>query len=130
MRALVTGHLGYVGTAVVPVLQAAGHEVLGLDTHLYSGGTLGDPGSLPDVPNIRMDVRDVEVQDSDGFEAVVHLAALSNDPLGDLDPDLTYPINHRATVRLARLAHDAGASRFVFSSSCRRLWGGLGIRTP
>ena len=118
MRVLVTGHLGYIGTAAVPILQAAGHEVVGLDTDLYSGGTLGDAGSLPDVPNIRKDVRDVEVGDLEGFDAVVHLAALSNDPLGDLDADLTYAINHRATVRLASLAREAGASRFVFSSSC------------
>jgi nucleoside-diphosphate-sugar epimerase len=118
MRVLVTGHLGYIGTVAVPILQAAGHDVVGLDTDLYGRGTLGDPAAIVDVPNIRRDVRDVEVGDLDGIDAVVHLAALSNDPLGDLDAELTYDINWRATVRLARLAKEAGASRFVFSSSC------------
>ena len=118
MRVLVTGHLGYIGTVAVPILQAAGHDVVGLDTDLYQRGTLGDPAGIPDVPNIGRDVRDVEVGDLDGFDAVVHLAALSNDPLGDLDAELTYDINHLATVRLARLARDAGTERFVFSSSC------------
>ncbi len=118
MRVLVTGHLGYIGCVAVPVLQAAGHEVVGLDTDLYRHGTLGDPSGLPDVPNIGRDVRDVEAGDLEGFEAIVHLAALSNDPLGDLDADLTYAINHHGTVRLARLGREAGVSRFVFSSSC------------
>jgi nucleoside-diphosphate-sugar epimerase len=118
MKVLVTGHLGYIGTVAVPILQAVGHEVTGLDTDLYRGGTLGAPDALPAVRNLGRDVRDVEVGDLAGHDAVVHLAALSNDPLGDLDPDLTYGINHRATVRLARLARDAGVSRFVFSSSC------------
>ena len=118
MRILVTGHLGYIGTVAVPILQAAGHEVVGLDTDLYAHGTLGDPATLPDVPNIGKDVRDVEVDDLEGIDAVVHLAALSNDPRGDLDPQLTYEINYLATVRLARLARDAGVRRFVFSSSC------------
>ena len=118
MRVLVTGHLGYIGTVTVPVLQAAGHEVIGLDTDLYGRGTLGDPSAIVDVPNIGRDLRDVEAGDLRGIEAVVHLAALSNDPLGDLDAELTYDINHRSTVRLARLAKEAGASRFVFSSSC------------
>lgn len=118
MRVLVTGHLGYIGAVTVPILQAAGHEVVGLDTDLYRRGTLGDPAALPDVPNIARDVRDVEVDDLRGLDAVVHLAALSNDPLGDIDPALTYDVNHHATVRLARLAREAGARRFVFSSSC------------
>jgi nucleoside-diphosphate-sugar epimerase len=118
MRVLVTGHLGYIGAVTVPILRAAGHEVIGLDTDLYRRGTLGDPATLPAVPNIGKDVRDVEVEDLRGFDAVVHLAALSNDPLGDIDPALTYAINHHATVRLARLAREAGVRRFVFSSSC------------
>jgi nucleoside-diphosphate-sugar epimerase len=118
MRVLVTGHLGYIGTVTVPILQAAGHEVVGLDTDLYRRGTLGDAAALPDVPNIGKDVRDVGVDDLRGLDAIVHLAALSNDPLGDIDPALTFDINHHATVRLARLARDAGVRRFVFSSSC------------
>jgi nucleoside-diphosphate-sugar epimerase len=118
MRVLVTGHLGYIGTVTVPILQAAGHEIIGLDTDLYGRGTLGAPSAITDVPNIGRDLRDVELGDLEGIEAVVHLAALSNDPLGDLDAELTYDINHRSTVRLARLAKAAGASRFVFSSSC------------
>jgi nucleoside-diphosphate-sugar epimerase len=118
MRVLVTGHLGYIGTVTVPILRAAGHEVIGLDTDLYRRGTLGDPAGLPDVPNIGKDVRDVVVEDLAGLDAVVHLAALSNDPLGDVDPALTYDINHHATVRLAQLAREAGVRRFAFSSSC------------
>jgi nucleoside-diphosphate-sugar epimerase len=118
MRVLVTGHLGYIGTVTVPVLQAAGHVVIGLDTDLYRRGTFGDRSGLPDVPNIGRDLRDVEVGDLDAIEAIVHLAALSNDPLGDLDPALTFEINHHATIRLARLAREAGVRRFVFSSSC------------
>ncbi len=118
MRVLVTGHLGYIGAVAVPILQQAGHDVVGLDTDLYRDGTLGSADSLPDVATINQDVRDVEVGSLDGFDAVVHLAALSNDPLGDLDADLTYGINHRATVRLAQIAREAGVERFVFSSSC------------
>ena len=118
MRVLVTGHLGYIGSVLVPVLQAAGHEVVGLDSDLYRGCTFGDPDQLPSIPQIDADLRDVTVEQLDGIDAVVHLAALSNDPLGDLDSTLTYDINHLASVRLARFARDAGASRFVFSSSC------------
>ena len=118
MRVLVTGHLGYIGAVVVPVFRAAGHEVIGLDSDLYRGGTFGDPAGLVDVPAVDADLRDVEVDQLDGIEAIVHLAALSNDPLGDLDADLTYDINHLASVRLARLAREAGVRRFLFSSSC------------
>ena len=118
MRVLVTGHLGYIGSVLAPILVDAGHEVIGLDTDLYSRTTFGDPDRLPHLPSITKDLRDVERADLDGIEAVVHLAALSNDPLSDLDPELTYDINHRATVRLAELARDAGATRFIFSSSC------------
>ena len=118
MRVLVTGHLGYIGSVLVPVLQAAGHEVVGLDSDLYRGCTFGDPDRLPSIRQIDVDLRDVTVEQLDGIDGVVHLAALSNDPLGDLDSTLTYDINHLASVRLARLARDAGASRFVFSSSC------------
>lgn len=118
MRVLVTGHLGYIGVILAPYLADEGHEVVGLDSDLYHRTTFGDPGAIRPLPSIRKDVRDVERGDLVGFDAVVHLAGLSNDPVGDLDPGLTYAINHDATVRLAELARDAGATRFVFSSSC------------
>ena len=116
MRVLLTGHLGYIGTAMTPMLLAEGFDVVGLDTDLYSRCTFGD--GIVDVPTIRKDVRDVTRDDLEGFDAVCHLAALSNDPLGNLNPELTYEINHRASVRLAQLAAEAGVQRFVFSSSC------------
>jgi nucleoside-diphosphate-sugar epimerase len=118
MRVLVTGHRGYIGAALVPVFQAAGHTVIGLDADLYRGCTFGDPGLISAVPEIEADLRDVSLEQLDGIEAVVHLAALSNDPLGDLDAALTYDINHLASVRLARLGREAGVRRFLFSSSC------------
>lgn len=118
MRVLVTGFRGYIGAVLVPIFQAAGHDVVGLDTDLYRGCTFGDPSALTTVPEIDADLRDVRLEQLDGIEAVVHLAALSNDPLGDLDATLTYDINHLASVRLARLARDAGSRRFLFSSSC------------
>jgi nucleoside-diphosphate-sugar epimerase len=118
MRVLVTGHRGYIGTVLVPIFQAAGHDVVGLDSDLYRGCTFGDPAALATVPEIAADLRDVEVAQLDGIEAIVHLAALSNDPLGDLDAGLTYDINHLASVRLARLGREAGVRRFLFSSSC------------
>ena len=116
MRVLVTGHNGYIGTILAPMLISAGHEVMGLDSDLYEACTFGE--SLPDVPFIRKDVRDVQLSDLDGFDAIIHLAGLSNDPLGDLNPELTYEINHVASVRLARLAKEVGVRRFIFSSSC------------
>lgn len=115
-RVLVTGHMGYIGQVLVPILEAAGYAVAGLDSDLYRRCTFGR--SLHEPGAIRKDIRDVEIDDLSGFAAVVHLAALSNDPLGDLDPDLTHEINHAATVRLARLAREAGVRRFLFSSSC------------
>src|SRR3990172_4121031 len=120
MRVLITGHKGYVGAVMVPVLIAAGHEVVGLDSDLYEHSTFGDPANLPNVPTLKKDVRDVEASDLEGldFDAVIHLAGLSNDPLGDLNPELTYEINHLATVRLARLARKVGVRRFIFASSC------------
>ena len=117
MRILVTGHGGYIGTVLVPILQAAGHQVHGLDADLFAG-CLFDPARLPSPPAVRRDVRDAGPADLEGFDAVVHLANLSNDPLGNLDPGLTYAINHEASVRLARLAREAGVGRFVFASSC------------
>jgi nucleoside-diphosphate-sugar epimerase len=116
MRILVTGHKGYIGSVMVPHLQQAGHDVVGLDSDFYEACTFGD--GLPRVREIRKDVRDVETRDLESFDAVVHLAALSNDPLGDLNPELTYDINHRGTVHVAARAKQAGVSRFVFSSSC------------
>lgn len=116
MRVLVTGSQGYIGPVLSRVLLEGGHEVVGLDTDLYRRCTYG--GDLPDVPWIEKDLRDVEAKDLEGFEAIAHLAALSNDPLGDLNRDLTEEINHRASIRLARLAKQVGVPRFVFSSSC------------
>ncbi len=116
MRVLLTGHKGYIGAIAGPILISAGHEVIGLDTDLFAGCEFGDGAT--GIPEIRKDIRDLTRADVEGFDAVVHLAALSNDPLGNLDPNLTFDINHRASVRLAELAKQAGAQRFVFSSSC------------
>jgi nucleoside-diphosphate-sugar epimerase len=116
MRVLVTGHNGYIGTVLVPMLQEAGHDVVGLDNYLYENCTFGD--DVADAPALRMDVRDVTAAELAGFEAVLHLAAISNDPVGDLQPDTTFDINHRAASRLAQKAKEAGVSRFIFSSSC------------
>jgi nucleoside-diphosphate-sugar epimerase len=123
MRTLVTGHNGYIGCVLVPLLQEAGHEVVGLDNYLYEACTFGD--DVADPPAVRKDVRDVTVEDLEGFDAVIHLAAISNDPVGDLDPETTYEINHRAASRLATLAKQAGVERFLFSSSCS-LYGAAG----
>jgi nucleoside-diphosphate-sugar epimerase len=116
MRVLVTGHKGYIGTVMVPMLLAEGHAVVGLDSDLYRNSTYG--GGLPEVPEIIKDVRDIEKADLVGVDAIVHLAGLSNDLLGDLNPDLTFEINHTASVRLAAMAKELGISRFVFASSC------------
>ena len=118
MRVLVTGHLGYIGTVLTPMLVGAGYQVTGLDSNLYSRCTYSPGGTILDVPAVWKDVRDVEVADLAGFDAVLHLAALSNDPLGNLRADLTDDINHRASVRMAELAKQAGVRRFVFASSC------------
>jgi nucleoside-diphosphate-sugar epimerase len=118
MRVLVTGHLGYIGTVMVPMLLAAGHNVVGLDSNLYRRCTFAGGGRIAQVPFIEKDVRDVERDDLSGLDAVIHLAALSNDPLSNLRPELTYDINHRASVRLAMLAKEAGVRRFLLASSC------------
>lgn len=118
MRVLVTGHLGYIGTVMVPMLQQAGHDVIGLDSNLYERCTFAAGGRIVEVPHIRRDTRDVEPSDLDGLDAIIHLAALSNDPLGNFRPELTYEINHRASVRLAMLAKQAGVRRFLMASSC------------
>lgn len=116
MQVLVTGDQGYIGAALVPMLRAAGHDVTGLDSDLYRACTYG--AWKPDWPTKRVDLRDVRSDDLRGFDAVVHLAGLSNDPLGNLNPELTAEVNYRASVRLARSAKEAGATRFLFSSSC------------
>jgi len=116
MRVLVTGSSGYIGSVMVPLLGKAGHDVVGMDTDFYAQCTFGE--WRPTVQTIAKDVRDVEPEDLRGFDAVIHLAALSNDPLGDLNPSLTFDINHLASVRLARAAKSAGVKRFVFASSC------------
>jgi len=123
MKILVTGHRGYIGGVMVPMLLEAGHEVHGLDVDLYAGCDFGAPPI--DVPSLDVDVRDVKPEHCRGFDAVIHLAALSNDPLGDLDPELTYAINHEGSVRLAQAAKEAGVPRFLFSSSCS-LYGAAG----
>ncbi|MBN2366996.1 MAG: SDR family oxidoreductase, partial [Calditrichaeota bacterium] len=116
MRVLVTGHLGYIGTVMVPMLVQAGHEVVGMDSDLYERSNFGEFPLA--VENIRKDIRDVEASDLAGFDAIIHLAGLSNDPLGDLNPQITYEINHLASVRLAELVRSVGIRQFIFSSSC------------
>ncbi|CAH2598733.1 UDP-glucose 4-epimerase [Rhodovastum atsumiense] len=118
MKVLLTGHRGYIGSVMVPMLLQAGHDVVGCDSDLYELCTFAAGGTIVPVPTIRKDVRDLEANELAGFDAVIHLAALSNDPLGDLNPDLTYDINYRASVRLARLAKLAGVRRFLLASSC------------
>ena len=122
MKVLVTGHDGYIGAVMTPMLEAAGHDVTGLDTGLFADCAYGE---VPKVDAMQRDVRDVTPGDLEGFDAVVHLAALSNDPMGDLNPDLTYEINHRASVQLAEAAKAAGVERYLFSSSCS-LYGAAG----
>ena len=128
MRILLTGCSGYVGAVARGVLEADGHDVVGLDTGLYDGCDLM-PLPAPPPPERKRDIRDVTPSDVEGVDAVVHLAALSNDPLGEFDESLTFAINHEATVRLASLARAAGAERFVFASSCS-MYGASGSTAP
>ncbi|MBF6239393.1 SDR family oxidoreductase [Nocardia otitidiscaviarum] len=116
MRVLVTGHQGYLGTVMVPVLRAEGHEVVGLDSGFFADCVLGD--APQDPPGLAVDLRDVTAAQLAGFDAVIHLAALSNDPLGALAPSITYDINHHASVRLAESAKQAGVRRFLYASTC------------
>ncbi|MEM7232077.1 MAG: SDR family oxidoreductase [Planctomycetota bacterium] len=116
MKVLLTGHQGYIGTRMVPFLLERGVDVVGLDTGFFEGCQLFE--CCDDIPTISKDVRDVTAEDLAGFDAVIHLAALSNDPLGDLDADWTFDINHRGSVHLAKVAKEAGVGRFIFSSSC------------
>lgn len=118
MKLLVTGHLGYIGTVMTPFLAAAGHHVEGLDADLYERCSYAPGGTIKPIPEKRKDVRDVTVEDLAGFDAVIHLAALSNDPLGDLNPSITFDINHKGSVHLARTAKEAGVRRFLLASSC------------
>ena len=118
MRVLVTGHKGYIGTVLTPMLQAAGHDVAGIDSDLYERCTFAPGGAMPEVPTTLKDIREIGPADLLGFDAVLHLAALSNDPLGDFRPETTYDINFEGTMNVARAARAAGVQRFVFSSSC------------
>ena len=116
MKVLVTGHRGYIVSVLAPLLALEGYDVVGLDTDYYAGCDFGS--SLGAVRSLRRDVRDARPVDLTGFDAVVHLAALSNDPLGDLNEEWTHRINLDATLTLARAAREAGVRRFVFASSC------------
>ncbi|TCL74557.1 NAD(P)-dependent oxidoreductase [Rhizobium sp. BK251] len=118
MKVLVTGHRGYIGSVMVPILQKAGHEVHGYDSELYRRCHYAPGGAMPEVPGFRKDVRDVTAADLKGFDAVIHLAALSNDPLGNLNPDITYEINYKGSVKMAAAAKEAGVGRFLLASSC------------
>ncbi len=123
MRVLVTGNRGYIGPILVNMLQKKGYEVVGIDADWFSECAFSE--DMPAIPEIQKDMRDVTREDLEGIDAVMHLAAISNDPIGNLNPDLTYAINHRASVRLAELAREAGVKRFLFSSSCS-LYGAAG----
>jgi len=116
MRVMVTGNLGYIGTVLTPMLMARGYEVVGLDIDLYRRCTFRD--GLIEVPTLNKDLRDIALDDLRGIDAICHLAALSDDPLGNLNPKLTFEVNHKASVRLAELAKRAGIERYIFSSSC------------
>jgi nucleoside-diphosphate-sugar epimerase len=116
MRVLVTGHLGYIGTLLTRMLVEEGYDVCGIDSDLFRRCTFCD--GIVNVPTTRLDIRDVGKDALKGFDAVAHLAALANDALGDLDPEITLDVNYRATVRLAELSKSAGVKRFIFSSSC------------
>jgi nucleoside-diphosphate-sugar epimerase len=116
LRVLITGHNGYIGSVLAPMLEEVGHEVVGLDSDLFAACTFGP--TEHEIESLRADVRDVESEDLVGFDAVIHLAALCNDPIGDLNPQATYEINHLASVRVAEKAKEAGVTRFLFSSSC------------
>jgi nucleoside-diphosphate-sugar epimerase len=116
LRILVTGHNGYIGSVLAPSLEEAGHNVVGLDSDLFAPCKFGQNGH--EVKALRRDVRDVETEDLAGFDAVIHLAAVCNDPVGDLNPQATYDINHVASVRVAEKAKAAGVERFLFASSC------------
>src|SRR5688500_5207738 len=126
MRTLVTVHQAYIGSVLVPLAHQGGHEVVGLDGDRYRRSTCGsEPVRIRDIVK---EVRDVEKSDLQGIDAIIHLAGLSNDMLGDLNPELTYAINHAASVRLAEMAKDVGIDRYVFASSCSN-YGAAGDKT-
>jgi nucleoside-diphosphate-sugar epimerase len=127
MRVLVTGHHGYIGSVLAPLLVEAGHDVVGLDLDLYAGCDFGP--ELADVPSLRLDVREATPERLAGFDAILHFAALSNDPLGDLNEEWTYDVNRDGTLALARAAREAGVRRFVFASSCS-MYGASGTDEP
>ena len=116
MKVLLTGHKGYIGSRLLPMLLDKGHDVTGLDSDLFGACTY--TGDLAQVPEINIDTRDVEREHLEGFDAVIHLAGLSNDPLGDYDPGLTTAINEAASIAMAEKAKSVGVSRFIFASSC------------
>ncbi len=118
MKVLVTGTDGYIGAMLAPMLLGRGHEIFGLDTGFYRDGWLYDTDSTRSPAHINKDIRHITEEDVKGFEAVVHLAELSNDPLGQYNPEVTYQINHRATVELAKKCKRSGVARFVYTSSC------------
>jgi nucleoside-diphosphate-sugar epimerase len=118
MKVLVTGNRGYIGSVLVPMLQSAGHRVIGLDADLYERCNYKPGGRPPSVETIRTDVRDARDIEFEGYDAIIHLAALSNDPLSDLNPQITFEINHAASVALAVRAKNAGVRRFLYASSC------------
>jgi len=117
VRVLLTGHDGYIGTVLVPMLQGRGHEGVGMDSMLFEPCSFGARMSKPDA-EYRLDIRDAQPEHLEGVDAVIHLAGMSNDPAGDLNPEATYETNHRASSRLGELAKVAGVNRFLFSSSC------------
>ena len=116
MRLMLRGHKGYIGTILTPMLLGNGHEVVGLDSDLYKQSTFGY--GLPEIPEITKDIPDVQLENVEEFDAILYLAGLSNYPLGNLNPNLTYDINHQASVKLGHLSKQAGVSRYIFSSSC------------
>ena len=121
MNVLLTGNRGYIGSIMAPLLREKGYDVLGFDNDLFEGCVFGDEtfcGPSNKIPYIKKDIRDVVISDLKGVDAVIHLCALSNDPLGDFNPNITFEINHHASVRLAKLAKKSGVERFIYTSSC------------
>lgn len=121
MRILVTGNNGYIGSVMVRFLLGKGYDVTGLDSDLFEESVFGDKsitGGISYISYLRKDLRSVNASDLKGVDAIFHLCALSNDPLGDFNPEITYEINHKGSVRLAKLAKQVGIQKFVFSSSC------------
>ena len=116
MKVLITGSDGYIGAVMVQTLQAAGHEVVGMDTFFFSDYRVETKKN--GLHNIQKDVRDFVPEDFEGFDALIHLAALSNDPMGELNPELTFEINHKASLHIASQAKEAGVQRFLFASTC------------